>query len=200
MKSMRWTAAVLAAAVMIPASSWAFRGGRGEGPMGPPSEAIEACKGKAAGTAVEFTNRRGDKVTATCRMMPVPEGFAGEDGPRGMKGRMAQELGLNDSQKEKINALLKTEREKSEPLRKQIDENREQLRKASLTTPFNETTVRALATKLAQLKTDMMISHARVKSEISALLTPEQRAQAEKFQPPMGRRHGQGGPRCGWDD
>jgi Spy/CpxP family protein refolding chaperone len=166
--------------------------------MGPPTEAIEACKGKAEGTEVDFTNRRGDKVTATCRMMPVSEG---SEGLRGMKGRMAQELNLSDSQKEKIEALLKAEQKKSAPLRKQIDENREQLRKASLATPFNETMVRTLATKLAQFKTDMMISHARVKSEISALLTPEQRAQAEKFQPPMGPRHGQqAGPRCGWDD
>jgi Spy/CpxP family protein refolding chaperone len=168
--------------------------------MGPPSEALEACKGKAEGTVVEFLNRRGDKVAATCRMMPVPEGFGEKGGPGGMKGRMAQELGLSDSQKEKIDALLKAEQEKSAPLRKQIDENREQLRKASLTTPFNETSVRALATKLAQLKTDMMISHARVKSEISALLTPEQRAQAEKLQPPMGRGHGHAGPQCGWND
>lgn len=196
MKGIRWTAAVVAVAVMVPASSWAFRGGRGEGPMGPPAEALEACKGKTEGTAVEFTNRRGDKVTATCRMMPVPEGM---EGRKGMKGRMAQELGLSDSQKEKIDALLKAEQEKTEPLRKQIDEARQQFRKASIATPFNEASIRTLATKVAQLKTEMMVSHARVRSEISALLTPEQRAQAEKFQPPMGR-HGQGGPQFGWED
>lgn len=199
MKGIRWTAAVLAVAVMVPASSWAFRGGRGEGPMGPPAEALEACKGKAEGTAVEFLNRRGDKVAATCRMMPVPEGGRGMGGPQGMKGRMVQELGLSDSQKEKIDALLKAEQEKTGPLRKQIDEARQQFHKASLATPFNEASIRTLATKVAQLKTEMMVSHARVRSEISALLTPEQRAQAEKFQPPMGLP-GKGGPHFGWDD
>jgi Spy/CpxP family protein refolding chaperone len=168
--------------------------------MGPPSEAIEACKGKTEGTEVEFTTRRGDKVKATCRMMPVPEGFAGDEGPRGMKGRMAQELGLSESQKKQINALLKAEQEKSAPLREQIEENREQLRKASLTAPFNEAAVRELAAKQAQLKTELLVSHARVKSEISALLTPEQRARAEKLRPPMGPRPGQHMPHFGWDD
>lgn len=199
-KGIRWTAALLAVVVMVPASSWAFKGGRGEGRMGPPSEAIEACKGKTEGTEVEFTTRRGDKVKATCRMMPVPEGFAGDEGPRGMKGRMAQELGLSDSQKKQVKELLKAEQEKSAPLRQQIEENREQLRKASLTAPFNEAAVRALAAKHAQLKTELIVSRARVGSEISALLTPEQRTQAEKLRLPTGSRHGQHMPHFGWED
>lgn len=33
----------------------------------PPPEAIAACAGKAAGTAVTFTGPRGDTVAATCR-------------------------------------------------------------------------------------------------------------------------------------
>lgn len=198
-KDVRWTAAFLAALMMVPASSWAFGGGRGEGRMGPPSEAIEACKGKTEGTEVEFSSRRGDKVKATCRMMPVPEGFAGEDGPMG-KDLMAKKLGLNDSQKEKINALLKTEQEKSAPLRQQIEESRDQLRKTSLATPFNETAVQAVAAKIAKLKTEMMVSRARVKSEIYALLTTEQRAQAEKLRLPRGPRYGQHMPHFGWED
>jgi hypothetical protein len=40
---------------------------------GPPPEAIEACKGKADGTAVEMKTRRGDLVKGTCRMVMIPD-------------------------------------------------------------------------------------------------------------------------------
>ncbi len=44
---------------------------------GPPPEALDACKGKAAGSAVEMKTPRGDTVKGTCRMVLVPE----RDGP-----------------------------------------------------------------------------------------------------------------------
>lgn len=55
--------------------------------MGPPPEAVDACKGKSEGTDVEFTNPRGEKVKAVCKqingqLVAVPEG--GFRGPKGM--------------------------------------------------------------------------------------------------------------------
>jgi hypothetical protein len=55
-----------------------------EARMGPPPEAIEACKGKTEGDAVEFTTPRGEKIKATCELMggqmaAVPEGFQGSE-------------------------------------------------------------------------------------------------------------------------
>jgi hypothetical protein len=49
------------------------------GPMGPPPEAVEACKDKSEGADVQFTGRRGDKVEASCKLMngqmvAVPKG------------------------------------------------------------------------------------------------------------------------------
>ena len=72
----------------VSAVVWAMDGPAGRrGPMGPPPEAIEACKDKSEGAAVEFTNRRGEKVAATCKkindqLVAVPEG--GFRGPKGM--------------------------------------------------------------------------------------------------------------------
>lgn len=40
---------------------------------GPPPEALEACKGKAAGAAVEMTTPRGDTVKGVCRMVMIPD-------------------------------------------------------------------------------------------------------------------------------
>ena len=44
---------------------------------GPPPEAFEACKGKAAGTAVVMKTPRGDSVKGICRMVMIPD----RDGP-----------------------------------------------------------------------------------------------------------------------
>jgi hypothetical protein len=38
-----------------------------QGGMKPPPEAITACKGKSEGTAVQFTNHRGDTFKGVCR-------------------------------------------------------------------------------------------------------------------------------------
>jgi hypothetical protein len=47
--------------------------------MGPPPEAIEACKNKSEGDSVTFTTPRGDSIKATCQkfngqLAAVPQG------------------------------------------------------------------------------------------------------------------------------
>jgi hypothetical protein len=55
--------------------------------MGPPPEAVEACKDKSEGTVVEITTPRGDTIKATCKqidgqLVAVPEsGFRGQKVP-----------------------------------------------------------------------------------------------------------------------
>ena len=67
----------------LAAAVWAIDGPPGPGRhMGPPPEAIEACKDKSEGTVVEFTNRRGETVKATCkqiadRLVAMPDGWDG---------------------------------------------------------------------------------------------------------------------------
>lgn len=127
-------------------------------------------------------------------------GFRGKGQGPGMRiERMAEVLDLTDAQKEKVSAILKAEQEKTEPLRQQLADNHEQFRKTSFSEKFDEAAVRGLAAKQTQIKTEMMVSHARTKSEIYALLTPEQRTLAKKLGPMMGPRHGGGMQRC-WDN
>jgi hypothetical protein len=59
-------------------------GERGER-RGPPPEAVEACKGKSEGTAVEFTNRGGEIMKGTCRqtegqLAAMPDNLRGRYG------------------------------------------------------------------------------------------------------------------------
>ena len=54
--------------------------------QGPPPEAIKACEGKEVGDAVEFTDRRGDLLKATCqevadKLVAVPKGMSPAGGP-----------------------------------------------------------------------------------------------------------------------
>ena len=67
---------------------WAIDGPPGRGShMGPPPEAIEACKDKNEGAKVEISNHRGEKMKATCeqidgQLVAVPEGgFRGQKVP-----------------------------------------------------------------------------------------------------------------------
>jgi hypothetical protein len=57
------------------------RGGR----MGPPPEAVEACKDKSEGAAVEFTGPRGEKIKATCKLIDGQLAAVPTDGFRGPK-------------------------------------------------------------------------------------------------------------------
>ncbi len=117
-------------------------------------------------------------------------GFGGRGDPGMHVERMAQVLNLTDTQKEKVSAILKAEQEKTEPLRQQLFENWKQIRESTFSGKFDEAAVRAIAEKQAKIQTELIVSHARARSEIHALLTPEQRTLAQKLGPMMGPRHG----------
>ena len=179
------TAVILALAAMVPAAGLAFDGhwcgGRSKGP---PQEAIAACADLNEGDTVQFTSPRGNTVTGICRevgggLVAVPDkGSHGKHramGPGKRIDRMAKKLHLTEAQKEQVKAILASERDKIEPLRQQLAENRENLRKAIEADPFNEATVRALAASQNETRVELVVFRARTKSQIYALLTPEQR-------------------------
>ncbi|WP_168205876.1 Spy/CpxP family protein refolding chaperone [Geobacter sp. FeAm09] len=137
-------------------------------------------------------------------------GAAGEGGPRGMDERgmggpgmmppppseemvahMAQRLKLTAEQQTKIKALFAAEREKNAPLQQKMAEYHKQLRDAAHAATFDEAAVRAVATKKAQTEVELVVAFERTRSQVNALLTPEQRALADKCPPPPPQR-GQG--------
>jgi len=104
-------------------------------------------------------------------------------------GRMADVLGLSEAQQEQVKAILQAEREKSAPLRQAMGESQKQLRQAMRAATVDEAAIRSILGNQAQLRAELIISRARTRSQIHALLTPEQRALAEKLQPLL-----EGGP------
>jgi protein CpxP len=109
--------------------------------------------------------------------------------------RMAEALDLTPEQREQIKAIRAAEQDKVAPLKEQLRKGREQLRVAAEQQPFDEAAVRALAADQAEIRTEMIVSHARVKNQIHALLTPEQREKAEQMRSSMKERRGHKGHR-----
>ncbi len=191
---------IAAIVAMIPAAGFAFGGFRGGGkPKGPPPEAIEACDGLNEGDAVQFTTPCGETVSGTCRdirgkRIAVPEGgFPGKHWgafPGKRFSRMARKLDLTEAQREQVKAILESERVAVAPLRKQLAEAREKIRRAVETEPFDEAAVRALAASQNDARVELAVSRARVRSRIHALLTPEQRERAKTIGPRGEGRHG----------
>lgn len=94
-----------------------------------------------------------------------------------MLARMTKELNLTSDQQAKIKTILETEQAKMQPLRQQLRQNR-LAENSSSTGAFDEAQVRAFATKQAQIMTDLTVERERTKSQILAVLTPDQRTKA----------------------
>lgn len=112
-------------------------------------------------------------------------------------GKMARALDLSEEQQSKIQTIITEERQKVEPLRAQMAETRDEMRKLSNAESFDETAVRALAEKKAKIQTELSVAKARTHNLIQAELTPEQRELAEKLR--LGMKDGRRGKGRSWD-
>ncbi len=108
----------------------------------------------------------------------------------GMLNRMTQELNLTDAQQAQIKSILQAEHAKIQPLMQQLHQNR-QAQEASLTANFDEAKARAFASGQAQIMTDLMVEKQRTKSQIFAVLTPEQQQKALQLQQQQEQRRQQ---------
>lgn len=102
---------------------------------------------------------------------------------------MSRELNLTDAQKQQAKAIIDSTESTAAGIHTKLDEIRKQLDAATANGQFDETQVRSLASQKAQLDADMLVEHLRAKSQVFAILTPEQRTKAEE----MHKRGGRGG-------
>lgn len=100
-----------------------------------------------------------------------------------------EKLDLTKAQKEKIHTIIAQERPKIKPLLQQLRAGHEQLRELRKSGPFNEKKVRAIAQGQANTLVNLIVERERVKSQIYAVLTPQQRAKAEKIRESWKARH-----------
>ncbi len=90
-------------------------------------------------------------------------------------------LGLSDEQEARIKAILEAEKPKVQPLVAELAANRKALQQATDNGTFDEAQVKALADKQGDTLAALIVEKERVKTQIYAVLTPEQRAKAEQF-------------------
>ncbi|MFN0112201.1 MAG: Spy/CpxP family protein refolding chaperone [Blastocatellia bacterium] len=90
-------------------------------------------------------------------------------------------LDLSDAQEAQIKAILEAEKPKVQPLVAQLAANRKALTEATDNGTFNEAQVKSIADKQGDTLAALIVEKERVKTQIYAVLTPEQRAKAEQF-------------------
>lgn len=110
-------------------------------------------------------------------------GFSAAEHTKGHKHRLArkmrflaQHLELTDEQKEQIKVVIAEQREVTKPLREQLNAVRKELRLAGEGGQFNESLVKGLAEKQAQVLSVLIVEKERVRIKIYNLLTPEQQS------------------------
>jgi Spy/CpxP family protein refolding chaperone len=94
-----------------------------------------------------------------------------------MLARMTKQLNLNGDQQAQIKTILETQQAKMQPLRQQLRQNR-LAENGNTAGTFDETQARAFAAKQAQIMSDLTVERERTKSQILAVLTPDQRTKA----------------------
>ncbi|MCU1331809.1 MAG: pilus assembly/Cpx signaling pathway, periplasmic inhibitor/zinc-resistance associated protein [Candidatus Angelobacter sp.] len=102
-------------------------------------------------------------------------GFGRHDG--WMLKHMARQLNLTETQKTQIKSIMAEEKTKIKPMLQQLRQN-EQAENANVNGSFDENQARAFANKQAQLMTDLIVEKERTRSQVYAMLTPEQRQKA----------------------
>lgn len=123
----------------------------------------------------------GKKLTPekSCDCLKGEPGNSGD----GFLQKMAKDLNLTAAQQEQVKAIITADREKNSPLMEKMEEKMEQLFEATTAEKFDEAAVRTLAAQKAELEVEMTVSRAKIRNSINAVLTPEQRAKAEKMRP-----------------
>jgi protein CpxP len=124
---------------------------------------------------------------------PPPGGMGrGGPGPHDGLGPL-RDLNLTDDQKAAIKKLVDSFEESNKPLLDQMKTLHESEPNPMSGAAFDETAVRAAAEARAKVQIELEVAHARLASQIFALLTPEQKAQLAAKHQQFGPRH-PGGP------
>lgn len=124
--------------------------------------------------------------------------------PRGFGGEpmfALRELDLSEAQRQQVRDVMQRYGTQLRDAGNRVMQAFEAQRKAVETIPVNESLIRSTTQELAAAQTEMAIQQARVRTDVFALLTPEQQEKAKKLQADrlahMKERRRPGGPNRG---
>ncbi len=105
------------------------------------------------------------------------------------KQQFLKKLGLTDAQKGQVRTIMDEERANIKPLVQKLRDGRKELRELGKSGRFDEAQVRAIAKGQADTITELIVAKQRMRSKIYEVLTPDQRAKAEKMRESWKDRH-----------
>jgi periplasmic protein CpxP/Spy len=111
--------------------------------------------------------------------------FMGGDGGSAVRQHfkeLAAELGLSAQQRQGIRAILKSDRERFQPLVKQLKIERRNLRSLIQADTIDEAAIRAQSAKVAAIQANLAVLRAQVGRQVRALLAPEQLEKLRELQ------------------
>jgi Spy/CpxP family protein refolding chaperone len=94
-----------------------------------------------------------------------------------MLKHMTKQLNLTEAQQTQIKGIMADEKTKIKPMMQQLRQN-QKAEDANVNGSFDENQARTFASKQAQLMTDLIVEKERMRSQVYAVLTPEQRQKA----------------------
>lgn len=120
----------------------------------------------------------------------------------GMPGMMLRGLDLTDAQKAQVKEITDASKARIDPIREAMKANHQKLDELTANGAFDEAQVSGVANEIGNTHARMIVERERVRSQIFAILTDEQKAKAaemrtgmkERFQNRGGRRGGDKGP------
>src|SRR5260370_34047397 len=129
----------------------------------------------------------------------IAQGMHGHGGPDGHFNHMLEfftdYLDLSSAQQAQVKAIWEKEKPTLQPLMKQMHQNHADMQALETSGPFDEAKTRALATSNAQTMIELQVQHARIKSEMIQVLTPEQKTKFANFEAKKAAHmHGHMGP------
>ncbi|HYE72701.1 MAG TPA: Spy/CpxP family protein refolding chaperone [Blastocatellia bacterium] len=98
-----------------------------------------------------------------------------------MFGRLGQQLNLTDAQKAQMKQIGQSYRERTKALREQLQAKRQELREANQGGVFNEALATQKLTESAAIRAKLMGEQFRMRQEMMAVLTPEQKTQLDQL-------------------
>ena len=126
--------------------------------------------------------------TSTVYAAPGIGPFAGARDPGFMLEHMADHLDLSDEQRATIEGILDASRPEIQALREQVKANREEIRALDPGSTSYDAELNNIALSNGELATTGTLLAVRVKTEVAAVLTDDQKAKLERGKERMKKR------------
>ena len=93
----------------------------------------------------------------------------------------AHQLDLTDAQRTQMKQIMSQERSTLKPLMQQLSSSRQQLQQMALSGSFDEAAARTVAQQQTQAMTELAVQHARIQSQLVAVLTSDQKTKLNQL-------------------